>query len=1008
MRIIKLLILTSIILMMAGCNMFFDPVNKGLNDNNITDNGNLYQVKINFGGNARTILPTLTGNLYGGFSKFIINAESANGSQQSPSPIEITSMDDFEYGHFNQNNSPDYDYDGYVIFNLPQGEWIFTVTAFVNVEGADYPAVNGSTKVYVSENRSVIINILTPIPEGTGTFNYKVSYPDSGSAVLKLVSLNGGGTVIDNVSVSSGIEGSQDVSSGFYFLTIAATANGKTVTRSEIVHIYPHSATNANYVFTKIDFGLAYSINISGTIKLLVDGVQPDEGYIYFCTRLNEGYVSTQINFTGSDGNGTWEFDLDDTGTDNVIYMRAGLNYHAAVDLSNLSIPVDDITGIDLGTVEINTIPITENSWVNGEITSNNPVVYYSIDLIANTTYYFWNNSRWNGDYTKTLNNIHVGSTNLYMNQAWDNPVSFIPDNTGKYYIAVSSNTNETGTYAITYSANPFWHNNSFSPNAVAADPDTWIDGIIEKQRGSNWYSISVTAGETYYIWFNNFYGDGSKNLEGSISIRNNGGAYINGMSDAWNHPLSFIPNYTGTAYIHIESWDEPGDYAFAYSTDIDFNNLRTDFTVSNTTDWENALESIRNGNDGTSDVPELYTITVNGNISVPGFAEANLTFGTAQYIEVTLIGNGKLTLNSAGSIINLGGNQTLIIDSSNLILEGFAPNTAAVIEVTGATLELKAGTITNNDSSGASAGGVGVSQNGIFTMSGGTISNNKGHFGGGVASNGGTINMSDGTINGNEAVNGSGGGVYVGRFTVFNMSGGTISGNSTNRSGGGVGLVGITFNDGEWYGAINKTGGTIYGNDGSANSNSAAHTGHAISYLPYFRDATSNTTDNINNDAVPAIPNAVDPDSPVLTGHGWTTNRWLMNYSLPNNATLDHFSVNNETGVVTTTVSGETGGTAWRIRPRYYFNAETGKRYEYKFEAWLDSGTRNLYLLYYENNDTSTYLGQGVDLTTTPQTFTVIGDVIPRDGFRHLQFQCGDQLGTFYLKMISITEYTE
>ncbi|MCL2810107.1 MAG: hypothetical protein FWD24_08625, partial [Treponema sp.] len=134
----------------------------------------------------------------------------------------------------------------------------------------------------------------------------------------------------------------------------------------------------------------------------------------------------------------------------------------------------------------------------------------------------------------------------------------------------------------------------------------------------------------------------------------------------------------------------------------------------------------------------------------------------------------------------------------------------------------------------------------------------------------------------------------------------------------------------------------------------------------------------------------------------------WLMNYSLPNNATLDHFSVNNETGVVTTTVSGEIGGTAWRIRPRYFFNAETGKRYEYTFEAWAETGTRNIFLLYYENNDTSTYLGGDANLTTTPQTFTVIGDIIPPDGFRHLQFQCGDQLGTFYLRMISITEYTE
>ncbi|MCL2443917.1 MAG: hypothetical protein FWD13_10720 [Treponema sp.] len=428
-----------------------------------------------------------------------------------------------------------------------------------------------------------------------------------------------------------------------------------------------------------------------------------------------------------------------------------------------------------------------------------------------------------------------------------------------------------------------------------------------------------------------------------------------------------------------------------------------TNFTVTSTAEWNSALESIRNSDDGTTDAPELYTITVNGNISVPGFAQANHTFGTAQYIEVTLIGNGKLTLNSAGSIINLKDNQTFVINSGDLTLEGITPNTAPVILVTGAALELKAGTITNNDSSGISPGGIGVYQNGVFTLSGGTISNNKGFFGGGVDATGGTISMSGGTISGNEAVNGNGGGVYVGRGGVFNMSGGTIRGNKTNRIGGGIAVGFIE------RGYFNKTGGTIYGNNEGINSNSAV-LGQAVSFSPYECDTTLNTTDNIDTTVLPDISNIVYPDSPVtITNYGWTINRWRISVVPPTNAILENFSVNNETGVVTTTIGGEAGGSAWRIRPEYIFYAEIGKRYEYTFEAWTETGTRDLYFMYYEDNGSNTYLGGWAEeLTTTPQTYKIIGDVILPAGDEFLRFFCGDQLGTFYLKMISITEYTE
>jgi len=72
------------------------------------------------------------------------------------------------------------------------------------------------------------------------------------------------------------------------------------------------------------------------------------------------------------------------------------------------------------------------------------------------------------------------------------------------------------------------------------------------------------------------------------------------------------------------------------------------------------------------------------------------------------------------------------------------------------------------------------------------------------------TFTMENGNISGNTTA-GSGGGVYVGDDATFTMNSGNISGNRASSYGGGVYTVGTKFT---------KKGGTIYGYDGSSNSN--------------------------------------------------------------------------------------------------------------------------------------------------------------------------------------------
>lgn len=219
-------------------------------------------------------------------------------------------------------------------------------------------------------------------------------------------------------------------------------------------------------------------------------------------------------------------------------------------------------------------------------------------------------------------------------------------------------------------------------------------------------------------------------------------------------------------------------------------------FTITNTYEWTDALRQIRNNGDN-----QTYTITVVGDVPVLG----GETFGTVQNIQVTLIGNGTLSLHSNGSILNVGSNQILIIDDENLTLQGHNDNNDAVINLRRGVFELRNGTITGNSVRGNLQGSSVHIGNGSFIMQGGAIVNN--HIIGGNSNGsvyvGGTFTMFGGTISDNT------GGVVVSENGVFTMFDGNISNNSAgNELRGEVDIN----NDGTFFmfgGTINSSTGT-------------------------------------------------------------------------------------------------------------------------------------------------------------------------------------------------------
>lgn len=248
-----------------------------------------------------------------------------------------------------------------------------------------------------------------------------------------------------------------------------------------------------------------------------------------------------------------------------------------------------------------------------------------------------------------------------------------------------------------------------------------------------------------------------------------------------------------------------------------------TTVTVNDDDDWKKVIDGIKGGGNG-----QRVTIIINGDIWVNPTKYPDFTFGKVEDLEVTLKGSRSLNLlPGKGNMFRLGDEQTLIINSGNLALNGNSDmrTYSSIVGIkAGAKLILKDGTLANNFS--VCGGGVYVFKGGKFEMSGGTISGNTAKlYGGGVKiERDGRFTMSGGDITSNTVLDGDGGGVFA--YGTFNMLGGKISLNSATKFDGG----GVAIHD---TGLFRMAGGTVYGSDNTDFANmrneDAKRQGHAL-----------------------------------------------------------------------------------------------------------------------------------------------------------------------------------
>jgi hypothetical protein len=209
---------------------------------------------------------------------------------------------------------------------------------------------------------------------------------------------------------------------------------------------------------------------------------------------------------------------------------------------------------------------------------------------------------------------------------------------------------------------------------------------------------------------------------------------------------------------------------------------LETALTVPSGVTLDLTKETLQLGNGAT--------LTVNGTVNAKA-GGINIDSETAS--PATVNGSGTIQLKSKGCLFVIQDNKKLILDGVTLV--GLPDNSDTLVRTeNGGELFLKSGKITGNTivkEGGTPGGGVSVF-GGIFTMTGGEISDNNAREAGGIAIGGdGTFIMENGIILGNTG--GYMGGVSIGHGATFIMEGGAIFGN-TAEDFGGVGIVGGSF----------------------------------------------------------------------------------------------------------------------------------------------------------------------------------------------------------------------
>jgi hypothetical protein len=244
-------------------------------------------------------------------------------------------------------------------------------------------------------------------------------------------------------------------------------------------------------------------------------------------------------------------------------------------------------------------VSLANGVWSDGALTAAINFVEYTFDVERDQIYYVWWNDKNDGPtpgnktvdirvsarYSDETEYIFGGEGIAGVDASWTTPQIFTADRNDSVTVMVTPFSpyaiNNTGTFAVAFSTV------SIRPGAAVAKTITanqWADDTISTDE-IHVYSINVTQGTEYHVWWNERpgfgnNGDGTKTADVQVQARyaddtlifNNNADYADQWSaSAWVTPRTFTANMDGTVDLRVRPnlgiSGYNGSYGIVYST---------------------------------------------------------------------------------------------------------------------------------------------------------------------------------------------------------------------------------------------------------------------------------------------------------------------------------------------------------------------------------------------------------------------------------------------------------
>jgi|GEM_PF-967819 len=373
----------------------------------------------------------------------------------------------------------------------------------------------------------------------------------------------------------------------------------------------------------------------------------------------NQGNIVIHDDDSGGSRNSLIEFRATYTGT----YYLGARDYSSDMGSYKIGALLDDYTD----SIDTNATVTIGGSSI-GAIECANDIDWFRVNLNSGYTYTIQLQGQPSSHGTLTdpfLSGIYnssgdyiYGTTNDDFGNSTESKTTFIPTNSGTYYLSASAYALLTGTYTITVTEQPI----PFDLPASTATTATIaiggvLHGMINSSHDVDWVKATLRAGQGYVIELN---ADSSASYSLTdprfVGIYNSAGTLIRETSNddygiGYNSRVTFIPRSNGTYYLAAGGF---GDLTGAYELRLSSTTTAPD-NVGNTvsTAASLSLDTLRGGTINSTRDVDWYKVNLTADhnyvINVKG-ADS----GAGTLVDPELLG----IYNSTGTIIPGTGND--------------------------------------------------------------------------------------------------------------------------------------------------------------------------------------------------------------------------------------------------------------------------------------------------------------------------------------------------------------